>query len=298
MKQPRFAARVLAMSLLAASLLSVNALAAPADGSPAAVRVNKGGSVLSSGQAVRATESPVAVTPDQAEGSFSVTYQSDSGSETSATVTARDPETPIYGYVSAQGSGLRVRQGPGTSYPILATVTDGSAFPITGTTNGWYQIAYNGRTGYVSADYLVEKDGHGDVSSSPVQPPENFDGALAQRIVDYALQYEGYPYVWGAAGPSTFDCSGFTYYVYQQFGYTLHRSSCDQVKDGVPVSKADLQTGDLVLFSTNGSYVTHVGLYIADGKFIHASNATTGVIISDLDSQYYTTHYFAARRII
>lgn len=296
MKQPRFAARVLALTLLTASLMSVTALAAPADGSAGAVRVNKGGSVLSSGQAVRDTESPVEVTPDQAEGSFTVVYQTESG-ETTADVTARDPETPIYGYVSAQGSGLRVRQGPGTGYPILATVTDGSAFPITGTTDGWYQIAYNGRTGYVSADYLVEKNGHG-TTTDPVQPPENFDGELAQRIVDYALQYEGYPYVWGAAGPSTFDCSGFTYYVYQQFGYTLHRSSCDQVKDGVAVSKANLQPGDLVLFSTNGSYVTHVGLYIADGKFIHASNATTGVIISDLDSQYYTTHYFAARRII
>ncbi|MDO4516057.1 MAG: NlpC/P60 family protein [Bacillota bacterium] len=302
MKHTRFTARALASALLVTSLLSVTAWAAPSDASPTAVRVNKGSATLSSVEAANGTQSPVAVTPDHAEGSFTVVYQDENGGETTATVTAMDPETPIYGFVSAQGSGLRVRQGPGTSYAILATVTDGSVFPITGKTNGWYQITYNGRTGYVSADYLLQQNGENCDDSSnvihPIQPPANFDGNLAQRIVDYALQFEGYPYVWATAGPDTFDCSGFTSYVYKQFGYTLNRSSKDQINNGVPVAKSDLQPADLVLFSRNGSYVTHVGLYIGDGKFIHASTSTTGVIISDLSMTYYVNCYFAARRII
>ena len=114
----------------------------------------------------------------------------------------------------------------------------------------------------------------------------------------YALQYKGYPYVYATAGPNSFDCSGFTSYVYAHFGYTLNRSSKDQIKNGVAVSKSELQPADILLFSRDGTRVTHVGLYIGEGKFIHASTSTTGVIISDLNSTYYTTHYFAARRII
>jgi cell wall-associated NlpC family hydrolase len=66
----------------------------------------------------------------------------------------------------------------------------------------------------------------------------------------------------------------------------------------VAITKDQLQPADLVLFSANGSVVTHVGLYIGDGKIIHASTATTGVIISDLYSTYYVNHYYAARRIL
>ena len=66
----------------------------------------------------------------------------------------------------------------------------------------------------------------------------------------------------------------------------------------MPVAKSQLQPADVLLFSSNGTTVTHAGLYIGDGKFIHASTSTTGVIISDLNSTYYVNHYFAARRII
>ena len=108
----------------------------------------------------------------------------------------------------------------------------------------------------------------------------------------------GYPYVYGTAGPDTFDCSGFTSYVYAHFGYSLYRSSRDQVKNGVAVDKADLQPGDLVFFSTNGSYPTHVGLYIGDGNIVHASTPQDGVKISSLNTSYYIQNYFAARRIL
>ena len=133
---------------------------------------------------------------------------------------------------------------------------------------------------------------------APAAPAVNHNAALADQIVAYALQFKGYPYVYATAGPNSFDCSGFTSYVYAHFGYTLNRSSKDQLKNGVAVSKSALQPADLLLFSKNGTVVSHVGLYIGGGKFIHASTSTTGVIISDLNSTYYTQHYFAARRII
>lgn len=305
MKQSAFPVRMLAVSLLASTLLSVTALAAPTDSS-AAIQIPKDEDALST-QFPDSAQNPVTVTPDQATGSIQITYQDDTGSETQASVTPGDPQELLFAYVSADGDGLRIRQGPGTTYDILTTALDGTCHPITGKADGWVQVSWNGRTGYMSADYVIEmtaqeiedlKNQNDNSQIGTIAPPESFDGALAQRIVEYALQFEGYPYVYATAGPNTFDCSGFTSYVYKQFGYTLNRSSRDQLHNGTPITKAQLQPADLLLFSRNGSYVTHVGLYIGDGKFIHASTSTTGVIISDLTSNYYTTHFFAARRII
>lgn len=312
MRYERHAARALALVLLAATVLPVSALAAPADvdGSLTSIRLTGGDGATSAIEAVSASDSPVAVSADQAKGSFQVVYQDESGNETTATVSAADPNATLYAKVDTGSSTLRVRQGPGTDYAILCSVRSGSFFAVTGKTDGWYQIACNGRTGYVSADYVVErtldqildeKDTTPVVdpnSGVPAADPADYDRALADQIVDYALGYLGYPYVYATAGPDSFDCSGFTSYVYKQFGYSLHRSSRDQLKDGKAVQKADLLPGDLLLFSREGDVVTHVGLYIGNGEFIHASTSTTGVIISDLYSDYYVQHYYAARRII
>lgn len=320
MRASRFGGRVAACTLAAVSLLSVTALAAPGDegmaseseiiAAQAAQRTQSGGSALQVGsdkpasavQAQGSGSSPITVTAEQAQGSFRVVYQDQNGQETSATVTANNPEDVVFACVNAGGDPLRVRQGPGTSYPILCTVSDGNLFPITGKADGWYQISCNGRTGYVSAEFILEKtvddllNGGGNTNDGLTD--SDYDGTKAQEIVNYALQFKGYPYVYGTAGPNSFDCSGFTSYVFNHFGYRLNRSSRDQLRNGVPVDKSQLQPADLLLFSRDGNTVSHVGLYIGNGKFIHASTSTTGVIISDLYSTYYTNHYYAARRII
>lgn len=320
MRLAQFSRRVAACTLAAVSLLSVTALAAPGDegmaseseiiAAQAAQRAQSSGSAIQVGtdkpaSAVQAQgngTSPITVTGDQAQGSFQVVYQDQNGQETSATVTAKNPEDVVFACVNAGGDPLRVRQGPGTTYPILCTVNDGNLFAITGKVDGWYQIACNGRTGYVSAEFILEKtvddliNGGGDTNDGLTD--SEYDGTKAQEIVNYALQFKGYPYVYGAAGPNSFDCSGFTSYVFNHFGYRLNRSSRDQLRNGVPVDKSQLQPADLLLFSRDGNTVSHVGLYIGNGKFIHASTSTTGVIISDLNSTYYTNHYYAARRII
>lgn len=115
-------------------------------------------------------------------------------------------------------------------------------------------------------------------------------------IVQYAQQFVGYRYVYGAAGPNAFDCSGFTMYVYKHFGYSLSHSSKVQATQGKQVI-GELQAGDLLIFK-NGSQIGHVGIYIGNDKFIHASDSTTGVIISNLSDKWNISKYVGARRIL
>ena len=108
----------------------------------------------------------------------------------------------------------------------------------------------------------------------------------------------GYGYRWGGSSPSTgFDCSGLVYYVYKQFGYTLNRVAQDQASNGVHVEPSAIQPGDILCFYSGSSYIGHVGIYIGGGRFVHASNSTTGVIISEL-SGYYSSRGYEARRIV
>ena len=139
----------------------------------------------------------------------------------------------------------------------------------------------------------------------PNGEPEDPQASLRDDIVSFAKSFEGYPYVYGGNGPNSFDCSGFVLYVYKHFGYSFSRGAQEQYKDGEHRSMSQLKPGDLVFFSSysnidysNFRNITHVGLYIGDGKFIHASNPTNGVIISSLSSGYYYNHFFAGCSIL
>ncbi|HUK95001.1 MAG TPA: NlpC/P60 family protein [Gaiellaceae bacterium] len=119
-------------------------------------------------------------------------------------------------------------------------------------------------------------------------PPSKYGG-----VVGIAMRYLGTPYVWGGASPSGFDCSGFTMYVYAQVGVSLPHNAAAQFGMGVPVSRSDLQPGDLVFFYGLG----HVGLYIGGGSFIHAPHTGDVVKISSLSGGY-ASAYYGARRIL
>lgn len=127
--------------------------------------------------------------------------------------------------------------------------------------------------------------------------------AMIKDLMGEAHKYIGRPYRHGAKGPSAFDCSGFTSYIYRQFGYSISPSSRAQYTEGVNVSRNDLRTGDLVFFTSrnSGKNVGHVGIVVsADNatgnfKFIHAS--IKGVKVSDFEG-YYLGRYIGARRII
>lgn len=122
--------------------------------------------------------------------------------------------------------------------------------------------------------------------------------AELDNMCAFAKSFVGYPYVYGGNGPNSFDCSGFVLYVYKHFGYSFSRGAQEQYRDGMDVSINELIPGDLVFFSSNGAYITHVGFYLGEGKFIHASNPTRGVVIDSLSSGYYRSHFFSACRII
>jgi peptidoglycan DL-endopeptidase CwlO len=122
-------------------------------------------------------------------------------------------------------------------------------------------------------------------SSSP--PP-----ATHSSVVSIALQYLGVPYVWGGASPSGFDCSGLTMYVYAKVGVYLPHNAAMQYGMGTPVSRSQLAPGDLVFF--NG--LSHVGMYIGGGRFVHAPHTGDVVKISSLSEYWYSATYVGARR--
>lgn len=143
-------------------------------------------------------------------------------------------------------------------------------------------------------NYQPEADGKDDYSSVEETTTSTSGNS---SIVETAKQYLGVPYVWGGTSPSGFDCSGFTQYVFKQCGYSLSRVASDQYSNGIYVSYSNLQSGDLVFFertyATNG--ISHVGIYIGDGQFIHCANG--GVKISSLSETYYSSRYYGACRI-
>ena len=132
---------------------------------------------------------------------------------------------------------------------------------------------------------------------NPVEPQRY----LGEGVAEYALNYVGCRYVRGGKGPKSFDCSGFVYYVYKNFGYSLKPGARNQwsILDGT-IKKANLLPGDLLFFSSNGRSggIFHVGIYIGDGQFVHAANSRKGVIVTDIDDAWYANRYLGAKRAI
>lgn len=130
------------------------------------------------------------------------------------------------------------------------------------------------------------------------EAPERY---LGEEVSELAQTKVGCRYVLGAHGPKRFDCSGLVYYVYKQFGYDLQPGARNQWSIlGKTIKKADLLPGDLVFFSNNGksSGIFHVGIYIGDAEFVHAANSRKGVIVTDMDDDWYARRYLGAKRAI
>lgn len=140
-------------------------------------------------------------------------------------------------------------------------------------------------------------DGVSNIISSASVSTETVSNSKMDNAIKLLKEQVGKPYVWGANGPDSFDCSGLTRYIYKEaLGIDIPRVSYDQAKFGKEVAKEDLQVGDLVFFDTmNKGRVSHVGIYIGDNEFIHASNKRDGVKQSKLEG-YYEKTYRGARR--
>ena len=130
-------------------------------------------------------------------------------------------------------------------------------------------------------------DGGGGIAS-----PSNRGAALA----DLALRLRGVPYRYGGATREGFDCSGLVFFTHRQLGVVVPRTSRDQSQKAVPVNRRHLHVGDLVFFKIGGSRVNHVGIYIGDGRFVHAPGAGKPVTIGSLDDDFYARTFASAGR--
>lgn len=187
-------------------------------------------------------------------------------------------------------SSLNIRSGAGTSYKKEGSLKAGDVVDIVADLgNGWYQID----SGYISAEYVTLVDADYQAASSL--------GASAAAMAKSLL---GCRYRSGAAGPSSFDCSGLMYYIYKQLGHPIARGSSSQYyNSGYFVSTSAMQPGDLIFFfdrrfdSSGGTLpTTHVGMYVGNGQFIHASTTSYRVQYDSIYG-YYAPYIVGAKRI-
>lgn len=154
---------------------------------------------------------------------------------------------------------------------------------------------------YLSQKWLSKEQMEAEIKALEAAAEKAGGSAEAQKLIKYALTFVGKPYVFGATGPNSFDCSGFTKYVYKHFGYNINRVAQDQFKNGTGVEYKNLKPGDMVFFSntySSSEWITHVGIYIGEGKMVHAANSQRGITVDSITSGYYYNHYAGARRIL
>ena len=224
-------------------------------------------------------------------------------------------ETPIKTqYVNS--TTVNVRQEANTSSTIVTTVALNTEVQVYSEENGWSRVKINNVEGYISTSLLSDskqETSRGQSTSRRTSSTKTTTNTASQKvtteittvpsssngssIVATAKKYLGYNYTYGGSSPSTgFDCSGFTSYVFKQHGISLNRTAAGQYSNGVAVSRANLQPGDLVMFGKSG--INHVAIYIGGGKIIHASTPSTGVRIDSLSTGYYNNNYVGARRVL
>ncbi|HEF1857559.1 TPA: SH3 domain-containing protein, partial [Bacillus cereus] len=206
-------------------------------------------------------------------------------------------------YVVNTGA-LKVRTGPATYNAVIGGVTNGKVLNVTGAENGWYKINHNGRTGYVSADFVkfvkggvnnVTNNNNNNVTNNVQQPGKDVQkpttGGDTSSIAGFARSLKGKPYRTAGTTPAGFDCSGFIYYVLNKTGHNIERTNvkgywAQLTKTNNP------QPGDLVYFSntTEAGGLTHMGVYLGNGEFISAETTSTGVKISSVNNSYWSKH--------
>lgn len=187
-------------------------------------------------------------------------------------------------------SNVNLRSDSSTEADIVTRLGENEKINIVSRSGDWTRVQTSlGDMGWVKNEFVATKDFK--VVS------------IGQKIVNYSKKYLGVKYVWGGTSPKGFDCSGLMKYAYANYGITLNRVAADQAKQGKKVDRNSLKPGDLVFFDTDGgrNYISHVGMYVGGGNFIHASSGSRSgrrVIISSLNDRYYSNAYITARRIV
>lgn len=201
-----------------------------------------------------------------------------------------------------------VRRSQYSGSAVIGCLEDGTRISVLKDAGGFYSIDCYDMKGYIaksqvqvneSGEYVVKCDL--ESKESKYLPSYGSQEALnlKSQLRSVADDYLGVRYLYGGTSPRGFDCSGYTQYVMKQVGIILDRTAMDQLQNGVVIAEEDLQCGDLVFFSNTGGggFCSHVAIYIGNGQIIHAG-ASTGIVISDLNSGYYREHFLCARRVI
>ena len=187
-------------------------------------------------------------------------------------------------------SAVTLRAEADAESDALRTIWTGKVAHLLDVEDDWYKVSYGTDTGYVPAEYC-----------QPVQYAD-YEGTyatstLAEDIIAHSYSYLGTPYRYGGTSYSGIDCSGFTMKVFGAFGISLPHGATSQYYMCRGVTTEERAPGDLVFFATGGSGIGHVGIYLGNGQFIHASTSS-GVIISSLYESYYARTYLYAARLI
>jgi len=213
---------------------------------------------------------------------------------------------------------VNLRGGPGTAYDKMGALGTGMQLDLVGRYEDWFKVRTpQGGTGWISNELLdvsafVSRrvPSVRSIPSLPRQTPATqanvprralpAPSAVAGNVVGYAAQFVGARYVWGGTGPTAFDCSGFTRYVYKQYGLDLPHSSAGQYSTnyGTVISNpADLRPGDIVFFvNTYKRGISHVGIYAGGGDVVQAMSPKLGVGVANLNGGYWAQHYYGGIR--
>ncbi len=213
----------------------------------------------------------------------------------------------------------KVRKTPSTSADIVGTLDYYDDVTIVSEEGDWYKITAKGISGYISKSLVtvkvssrgltenrkedtsvINEEANKEVTAA-LSNNENEKKSQSSQVVDYAKQFLGTSYVSGGKTPeSGFDCSGFTKYVFSNFGYSLGNTAASQNNLGKEVARDSMRPGDLILFYDEGkSKIGHTGIYVGDGNFVHAANASRGVVTDNLNTNsYYNSRFITAKRIV
>jgi cell wall-associated NlpC family hydrolase len=222
--------------------------------------------------------------------------------ETRLTSGSEPPGQPIaLAYLEdTSGAGAACLAAPDWSSETLAILDEGVPVEVRAETMGeWQPVNCAGSGGYVHTSLVAWEASTSSVDFVELeQKKRKGKGTSGQDIVDFALRYEGARYVDAGEGQQAFDCSGFTMFVIKKtLGLDITHDMAVQYEMGSHVRRNALKPGDLVFFkNTYRRGLSHTGIYIGGGQFIHAENESTGVRISDLESDYYSSRWYGAAR--
>ena len=183
---------------------------------------------------------------------------------------------------------LNVRTEPNTESSIWTQISQEERYHVIQQLDGWVQIELDsaGEGEEIDGAYISIADGNAEVRYTLEEAirfsPLDEAAGLRSRIANYALQFVGNPYVWGGTSLTNgADCSGFVQSVMRNFGISLPRTSRAQSQVGEAINSSEMQPGDLIFYANSSGTVNHVAMYIGNGQVVHASNARTGIRISN-----------------